>query len=556
MLLIRNMVVKTSGIDLVLSFAILAAFAAGSIVIIKQLAEIKSKDLKNASNALLKVGLVFAGISFAINEWLIPVGKHFMPALLGSVLVSAIIAAGIFGISILSKIKNARKAVVNLAILTAIYLGISLISLFILPKIADNATEVMIGAGITLAILGLLIGGVFLLKLIGNRTLTNALKHLAIMAVIYVGIALIAKDIFMPIGQNGKEIGIGAGIVMLIVMSLILDVYLLNIIKGTAAAHALYATAAMAIILLGVSLITKEILIPIGEKAKEAIYGGTIIIGIIIIFGLIMFAFGKILQNKTASNAIINGAIYMTAMSAVIAIIGVCILGFAWTAKKVWEFNKDNAVVFGGLMIVSIIGVMGLIMFAVGKFAEKYASYIITGGVIMAATGALMDIVGLTCLGFAWMAKKVWEFNKDNAVIWGGLLMISILGVMGAIMTAVGAASEALAPLIVVGGIVMIIAGILMDIVGVLILPFAWMAKKVWEFNKDNAVIDGGLLIAEILGGTAIIFSAAAGLLPLLPLIIAGGSILTVVGGFMTILSGVMLIVIGVMSNALKYSVD
>jgi hypothetical protein len=82
------------------------------------------------------------------------------------------------------------------------------------------------------------------------------------------------------------------------------------------------------------------------------------------------------------------------------------------------------------------------------------------------------------------------------------------------------------------------------------------MTKKVWEFNKDNAVIDGGLLIAKILGGTAVIFSAAAGLLPLLPLIIAGGSILTAVGGFMTVLSSVMLIVISVMSKALKYSVD
>lgn len=49
----------------------------------------------------------------------------------------------------------------------------------------------------------------------------------------------------------------------------------------------------MAFILLGISLITKDILIPIGKMWDDALIGAGVVLGIIAIFGAILFAIGK-----------------------------------------------------------------------------------------------------------------------------------------------------------------------------------------------------------------------------------------------------------------------
>lgn len=60
------------------------------------------------------------------------------------------------------------------------------------------------------------------------------------------------------------------GITLFIIVTLIFGTYILSNVDGKKAGYAILATAAMAFILLGISLITKDILIPIGKNGPEA----------------------------------------------------------------------------------------------------------------------------------------------------------------------------------------------------------------------------------------------------------------------------------------------
>lgn len=91
------------------------------------------------------------------------------------------------------------------------------------------------------------------------------------------------------------------GITLFIIVTLIFGTYILSKVNGKKAAYAILATAAMAFILLGISLITKDILIPIGKMWDDALIGAGVVLGIIAIFCAILFAIGKMnLKHKIA----------------------------------------------------------------------------------------------------------------------------------------------------------------------------------------------------------------------------------------------------------------
>ena len=83
------------------------------------------------------------------------------------------------------------------------------------------------------------------------------------------------------------------GITLFIIVTLIFGTYILSKVNGKKAAYAILATAAMAFILLGISLITKDILIPIGKMWDDALIGAGVVLGIIAIFGAVLFLIGK-----------------------------------------------------------------------------------------------------------------------------------------------------------------------------------------------------------------------------------------------------------------------
>ena len=251
----------------------------------------------------------------------------------------------------------------------------------------------------------------------------------------------------------------------------------------------------------------------------------------------------------------------MVAMAIIIDVVGLCMWGFAYLAKKIWEFNKGNAVIWGGLLMIGILVVMGLFIGVLGAIMvaawEVLLPALGAGAVTLILMGVVIDIVGLTVLGFAWISKKIWDLNKKNAVIYGGLLMVGILVVMGLVLGVVGAvmlaAWEVLLPVLGAGAATLILLGVVINIIGLEVLLFSWIASKIWDFNKDNSVKDGAVVMIDLLVDMGLVLTKASLLLPLVPFIVAGGAALTIIGGFITALSGILNLFIGAMSHLLVF---
>lgn len=463
-LTVKNNSVKT----IIASIGILTLFVAGSVYLVNKLSSIDPKNLNASTNAMLKIAGVFAIIALVSATLLAPIGNHLGDVIAGGLVVSLVIALGIFAVKYIAKAnKDIEQGTSNLLKISLIFALVSIISLTLLIPIGKKADDVIVGEVITLTIIAGLVFGVKLLNKVNGKLALWGVAATAVLAVIYMGIALITKDLLIPIGQNGKEAGIGMGITLFIIVTLIFGTYILSNVDGKKAGYAILATAAMAFILLGISLITKDILIPIGKMWDDALIGAGVVLGIIAIFGAILFAIGK--MNLKHKIAIKQGAKIMMEIGLVMLITGTACLLFAIESRKLYQLNDGGAVVLGALTMTIMMGLMGLILYNVGKL-KKYSEKIAEGGALMIAIGALLDIIGGTMVLFAFEAKKIDDLNKGGAVFLGAGTMVALLAVMGVIMTALGTMTPLL-PFIAAGAVVMTaIAGIMTLVSGTMIL--------------------------------------------------------------------------------------
>lgn len=478
-LTVKNNSVKT----IIASLGILTLFVAGSVYLVNKLSSIDSKNLNASTNAMLKIAGVFAIIALVSATLLAPIGNSLGDVMAGGLVVSLVIALGIFAVKYIAKAnKDIEQGTSNLLKISLIFALVSIISLTLLIPMSKQADDVIVGAIITLTIIAGLVFGVKLLNKVNGKRALWGLAATVVLAVIYMGIALITKDLLIPIGQNGKEAGIGMGITLFIIITLIFGTYILSNVDGKKAGYAILATAAMAFILLGISLITKDILIPIGKKGPEAQDGAGVVLGIIAIFGAILFAIGK--MNLKHKIAIKQGAKIMMEIGLVMLITGTACLLFAIESRKLYQLNDGGAVVLGALTMTIMMGLMGLILYNVGKL-KKYSEKIAEGGALMIAIGALLDIIGGTMLLFSYECKKIDDFNKDGAVFLGAGTMVALLAVMGVIMTALGTMTTLL-PFIAAGAVVMTaIAGIMTLVSGTMIL-FMKALELMLPYNEEQ----------------------------------------------------------------------
>lgn len=478
-LTVKNNSVKT----IIASLGILTLFVAGSVYLVNKLSSIDSKNLNASTNAMLKIAGVFAIIALVSATLLAPIGNSLGDVMAGGLVVSLVIALGIFAVKYIAKAnKDIEQGTSNLLKISLIFALVSIISLTLLIPMSKQADDVIVGAIITLTIIAGLVFGVKLLNKVNGKRALWGLAATVVLAVIYMGIALITKDLLIPIGQNGKEAGIGMGITLFIIITLIFGTYILSNVDGKKAGYAILATAAMAFILLGISLITKDILIPIGKMGDEALIGAGVVLGIIAIFGAILFAIGK--MNLKHKIAIKQGAKIMMEIGLVMLITGTACLLFAIESRKLYQLNDGGAVVLGALTMTIMMGLMGLILYNVGKL-KKYSEKIAEGGALMIAIGALLDIIGGTMLLFSYECKKIDDFNKDGAVFLGAGTMVALLAVMGVIMTALGTMTPLL-PFIAAGAVVMTaITGIMTLVSGTMIL-FMKALELMLPYNEEQ----------------------------------------------------------------------
>lgn len=488
-LTVKNNSVKT----IIASLGILTLFVAGSVYLVNKLSSIDSKNLNASTNAMLKIAGVFTIIALVSATLLAPIGNSLGDVMAGGLVVSLVIALGIFAVKYIAKAnKDIEQGASNLLKISLIFALVSIISLALLIPIGKKADDVIGGAIITLAIIGGLIYGVQLLNKVNGKRALWGLAATAILAVIYMGIALITKDLLIPIGQNDKEAGIGMGITLFIIVALIFGTYILSKVDGKKAGYAILATAAMAFILLGISLITKDILIPIGKMWPEALIGVGVVLGIIAIFGAVLFLIGKFADKFAVELAI--GAIIMTAVAVVMLATGTACLLFAYEAKKIDDLNKGGAVFLGAATMIGTLALMGAVMFGISKL-EQFLPDTIIGGIVMTAIGVLMDITGATLLLFAYEAKKVDDLNKGGAVFLGAATMIGLFAIMGTVFTAIGALTPLL-PLIIAGGAVLTVIGGIMTVVSGVMVLFMKALSLVMVMNEQKMRETGKTAVA------------------------------------------------------------
>lgn len=488
-LTVKNNSVKT----IIASLGILTLFVAGSVYLVNKLSSIDSKNLNASTNAMLKIAGVFAIIAFVSATLLAPIGNSLGDVMSGGLVVSLVIALGIFAVKYIAKAnKDIEQGVSNLLKISLIFALVSIISLALLIPIGKKADDVIGGAIITLAIITGLVFGVYILSKIDGKRALWGLAATVVLAVIYMGIALITKDLLIPIGQNGKEAGIGMGITLFIITALIFGTYILSKVDGKKAGYAILATAAMAFILLGISLITKDILIPIGKMWPEALIGAGVVLGIIAIFGAVLFLIGKFADKFAVELAI--GAIIMTAVAVVMLATGTACLLFAYEAKKIDDLNKGGAVFLGAATMIGTLALMGAVMFGISKL-EQFLPDTIIGGIVMTAIGVLMDITGATLLLFAYEAKKVDDLNKGGAVFLGAVTMIGLFAIMGTVFTAIGALTPLL-PLIIAGGAVLTVIGGIMTVVSDVMVLFMKALSLVMVMNEQKMRETGKTAVA------------------------------------------------------------
>lgn len=493
-LLLLALTVKNNTVETIIaSIGILTLFVAGSVYLVNKLSSIDSKKLNASTNAMLKIAGVFAIIALVSATLLAPIGNHLGDVIAGGFVVSLVIALGIFAVKYIAKAnKDIEQGTSNLLKISLIFALVSIISLTLLIPMSKQADDVIVGAIITLTIIAGLVFGVKLLNKVNGKRALWGLAATVVLAVIYMGIALITKDLLIPIGQNGKEAGIGMGITLFIIVTLIFGTYILSNVDGKKAGYAILATAAMVFILLGISLITKDILIPIGKMWDDALIGAGVVLGIIAIFGAVLFLIGKFADKFAVELAI--GAIIMTAVAVVMLATGTACLLFAYEAKKIDELNKGGAVFLGAATMIGTLALMGAVMFGISKL-EQFLPDTIIGGIVMTAIGVLMDITGATLLLFAYEAKKVDDLNKGGAVFLGAATMIGLFAIMGTVFTAIGALTPLL-PLIIAGGAVLTVIGGIMTVVSGVMVLFMKALSLVMVMNEQKMRDTGKTAVA------------------------------------------------------------
>ena len=167
------------------------------------------------------------------------------------------------------KSKDITYAVGALVGMTMVTLGIALVLDYIVRVVRVNdAKDLWLGAGLLMGSLAVMVGLVTMLnKFVKAKDVLWGIAALAALTVIVGTVGFIISALMVPLGQSDVigSAALGAGLVLLTTAALILELKLLNTVGSKELLWGVVALAGMSFITLGVSLIVKELFIPIGQ---------------------------------------------------------------------------------------------------------------------------------------------------------------------------------------------------------------------------------------------------------------------------------------------------
>ena len=262
---------------------ITTAIVAALVGLTKWVSTFDNKDLKNALLTLGVLSGVLLTVSIITKEILIPIGKLWDKALIG-IGVAALVITGLVGLTKwLSTFeeKKLHETYKTLGILTGMLVVVSLTIKTLLIPIGENAGDAALGLLIAGSTVAGIVGLVKWMSTFEEKKLHEAYKTMGILTATLLAVSFTIKYILTPIGRDASNALQGTLIAMAVVTSLVGLVKWMTTFDEKQLHEAYKSMAVLAGSLLIVSLTMRYILIPIGEQAKEALYGSAIAMAVV-----------------------------------------------------------------------------------------------------------------------------------------------------------------------------------------------------------------------------------------------------------------------------------
>ena len=265
---------------------------------------LSNKWKKGGDNALK----VMASMAILMSSVAISVGLIALISKLGT-WDDVVMGAGVIVVTIalmtgivhwMSKIdkKNLEQATKTLVTIAGVFSVITLISAFVLPMIAKNLNDVVIGGIVVGVTIALMVGVVWAIGKIDKKKLDIATRTLIEMTAIFSVLSIVAAFMLPNIAKNIKEVAVGAVVVAGIIALMIGAVWLVGKLPEKDTRQALITMGAMTLMLVAVGAIASYMLPAIADQKDAVIAGGKVVMGIMAVMVGMTLLLGWLGNNK------------------------------------------------------------------------------------------------------------------------------------------------------------------------------------------------------------------------------------------------------------------
>ena len=416
-----------------IGFITVVAIGAALIGLTYLLAKVKNQDLEDARNAMLQMGLIVGAVAVATLLF-VPISMLADKIWTGALIVMGVVGAMTVMTWMLSKIDDGDLNAANktMLIIGGLILGVSIIALTLFIPIAHQWEDVGLGAIVVLGIIGAMVLMTWGLSKIKEDNLRMSTIAMATMALILLGVSLITTELIIPIGYEKEDAWNGLAVVGAIIGGMLASVVILSLIKKEQLLWGILAMAGMGLIVLGVAYLVDNYIIPLGDKWEEAAKGGAVIAGTLVAMGTLVTLASYIPKDK-----VIAGGATIAALGGLLWLISKTLTPYIQLCK-VMEADA-GAIAIGGLEIAATLTAWGTLMGVIGAVlisAPMVALAIAAGGATLAGISAILGIIGKMMPIYINTCKLVYN-NKEMADR-GPVMLTMLLGEMGALMAAIG----------------------------------------------------------------------------------------------------------------------
>lgn len=497
---------------------VIAAMAA-MIGMVKLVSMIKSETAMKSVGILGLLTVMTLGISLMIKEVFVPIGKFAGEAFMGAALVMGTVSVMIWMVKKLSHKDLAERVPLSLVTFAGVALitaGVALIAKELFIPIGDRVADAALGGVVVMVSVAAMVGATYLLSKIKGDDLIKATAAFAVVALITAGTALIAKELFIPIGDKAAEAALGGGVVMLTTLAMVGITYLVSKIKPDDALRSLATFGVIALITAGTALVVKELFVPIGKYWKEAALGALVVLGTVTVMGAMSYVLSRIeMSNAQMMNALKT----VLVMGAIIVASELAVAGFAWISSYMKKENlTEEDLILTGKVMGALLGGFTILTIGLGALMKipKMKDIMAQGAMVLAGIEILVAGASGATLAFVALARDMKDVTADDMKA-AGLTVAAVLGGMGLLVAGVGA-------LMMIPGAVEVMATGAAVVAGLAIVTYAVMelskgtVADLAEIAKHNVsdMTKGGLMIEAILASMGLLV-AGAGALMMIP---------------------------------------